>query len=298
MLIIIVLSFVNWRHGWGVFSTCENEGFTYPSVYGNVYTFHSFLALNSTLIISEASNFTIAFVLMIIIIVLSFVNWRHGWGVFSTCEDEEFTYPSVYGNVYTFHSFLALNSTHIISEASNSYTIFVLMLIIIVLSFVDWRHGWGVFSTCEHEGFTYPSVYGNVYTFHSFLALNSTHIISEAPNFTTTFVLMLIIIVLSFVNWRHGWGVFSTCENEGFTYPSVYGNVYTFHSFLALNSTLIISEASNFTTIFVLMLTIIVISFVDWRHGWRVFSTCEDEGFTYPSVYGNVYTFQCLIFSS
>ena len=48
---------------------------------------------------------------------------------------------SVYGNVYTFHSFLALNSTHIISEALNSYTIFVLMLIIIVLSFVDWRHG-------------------------------------------------------------------------------------------------------------------------------------------------------------
>ena len=47
----------------------------------------------------------------------------------------------IYGNVYTFHSFLALNSVHMISEASNCYTIFVLMLIIIVLSFVDWRHG-------------------------------------------------------------------------------------------------------------------------------------------------------------
>ena len=168
--------------------------------------------------------------------------------------------------------FLALNSTHIISEALNSYTIFVLLLIIIVLSFVDWRHGWGVFSTCEDEGFTYPSVYGNVYTFQCFLALNSTHIISEASNSYTTFVLMLIIIILSFVNWRHGWGVFFTCENEGFTYPSVYSNVYTLHSFLALNSTLIISEASNFTTTFVLMLIIIVLSFVNWRHGWGVFS--------------------------
>ena len=39
--------------------------------------------------------------------------------------------------MYTFHSFLALNSVHMTSEASNCYTIFVLMLIIIVLSFVD-----------------------------------------------------------------------------------------------------------------------------------------------------------------
>ena len=103
-------------------------------------------------------------------------------------------------NMYTFHSFVALNSVYIISEASNCYTIFVLILIIIVLSFVDWRHGRGVFSTCEDEGFTYPSVYGNVYTFHSFLALNSVHIISEASNCYTIFVLMLIIIVLSFVD--------------------------------------------------------------------------------------------------
>ena len=48
---------------------------------------------------------------------------------------------SVYSNVYTFHSFLALNSVHMTSEASNCYTIFVLILINIVLSFVDWRHG-------------------------------------------------------------------------------------------------------------------------------------------------------------
>ena len=47
-------------------------------------------------------------------------------------------------------------------------------------------------------------MYGNVYPFHSFLVLNSTHIISEVSNFVTAFVLMLIVIVLSFVDWRHG----------------------------------------------------------------------------------------------
>ena len=108
---------------------------------------------------------------------------------------------------------------------------------------------------------------------------------------------MLIIIVLSFVNWRHGRGVFSTCENEGFTYPSVYGNVYTFHSFLALNSTYIISEASNFTTIFVLMLIIIILSFVDWRHGGGVFHTCENE-LKFSHVWQLVHVHILQVFSS
>ena len=43
-------------------------------------------------------------------------------------------------------------------------------------------------------------VYSNVYQFHSFLTWNSTHIISEASKLVTTFVLMLIVIVLSFVD--------------------------------------------------------------------------------------------------
>ena len=43
----------------------------------------------------------------------------------------------MYGKVYTFHSFLALNSAYIICEASNLNTIFALMLIVIFLSFVD-----------------------------------------------------------------------------------------------------------------------------------------------------------------
>ena len=182
-------------------------------MYIKVYTFHRFLALNSTHIICEASNLNTTFVLMLIIILLSFVDWRRGcmrcilyvWGwAFH-----------MYGKVYTFHSFLALNSTHIICEASNLNTTFVLMLIVIFLSFIDWRRGWGVF--CTHEDEFNFHMYGKVYTFHSFLALNSTHIICEASNLNTTFVLMLIVIFLSFVDWRHGWGVFSTCEDELFT---------------------------------------------------------------------------------
>ena len=60
-------------------------------------------------------------------------------------------------------------------------------------------------------------MYGKVYTIRSFLSLDSAYIIYEASNLNTTFVLMLIVIFLSFVDWRHGWGVFCTCECELFT---------------------------------------------------------------------------------
>ena len=46
----------------------------------------------------------------------------------------------------------------------------------------------------------YAYIYGKWYRFHSFLALNSTHIISEVPNLISTIVLMLIVIILSFIN--------------------------------------------------------------------------------------------------
>ena len=121
------------------------------------------------------------------------------------------------GKRYTFHSFLALNSIHIITEAPNFTSTFVLMLIVIFLSFVDWWCGWGVFSRCVYEaGF---HMIGKRYTFDSFSVLNSTHIITEAPNFTSTFVSMLIIIFLNFIDWRRGWGVFSRCAYELFTCP-------------------------------------------------------------------------------
>ena len=60
----------------------------------------------------------------------------------------------MYGKVYTFHGFLSPVSTYTIREPSNLFTIFVLMLIVIILSFVEWRHGWGMFCTCEGEDFT------------------------------------------------------------------------------------------------------------------------------------------------
>ena len=40
-----------------------------------------------------------------------------------------------------------------------------------------------------------------VYKFGSFLALNSTHFTSEAPNLISTFVFLLIFIILSFTDW-------------------------------------------------------------------------------------------------
>ena len=121
-------------------------------------------------------------------------------------------------------------------------------------------------------------MYGKVYTFHSFLALVSTCNSSKASNLTTTLVSMLPVIILSFVVRRHSWGVFCTCEDEIDFH--MYGKVYTFHSFLELVSTCNTSEASNLTTTFVSMLPIIILSFVIRRHGWGVFSTCEDEIFT------------------
>ena len=43
-------------------------------------------------------------------------------------------------------------------------------------------------------------IHGNRYNFHSFLALNSSNIISEVPNLNSTFVLILIIIFLSLIS--------------------------------------------------------------------------------------------------
>ena len=49
---------------------------------------------------------------------------------------------------------------------------------------------------------------------HSFSALNSTHLITEVPTFTSTFVLMLVVILLSLDDWWCRWRVFQTCEEE------------------------------------------------------------------------------------
>ena len=108
----------------------------------------------------------------------------------------------IYGKLYTFHSFLALNSTHINSEAPNLISTFVLMLIVTILSFI---HSSDMVEVCfvhvrKSISHICIHIYCKRYTFHSFLVLNSTHIISKVPNSTSTFVLMLIIIILSFIN--------------------------------------------------------------------------------------------------
>ena len=230
-------------------------------MYIKVYTFHSFLALNSTHIICEASNLNTTFVLMLIIILLSFVDWRRGcmrcilyvWGwAFH-----------MYGKVYTFHSFLALNYTHIICEASNLNTTFVLMLIVIFLSFIDWRRGWGVFCTREDE--LNFHMYGKVYTFHS-LIFSSQFYTHHLWSFKLEHYLCFDANshILEFC-WLATWLRCVQCM-WGWAFH-MYGKVYTFHSFLALNYTHIICEASNLNTTFVLMLIIILLSFVDWRRG-------------------------------
>ena len=48
----------------------------------------------------------------------------------------------------------------------------------------------------------------------SFSALKSTHLISDIPYFTSKFVLMLVVIVLSLDDWRRRWMVFHSSEED------------------------------------------------------------------------------------
>ena len=161
---------------------------------------------------------------MLVVIILSFINSGDMVEVCSVhaCEEEHFTYAYVYGKWYIFHSFLALNSTHIISEVTNLTSTFVLMLIVIILSFINSSYMVEVCSvhvrmsishmhTFTANGTYFISFWHSIlhisslieapnYIFHSFLALNSTHIISEVPNLISTFVLLLIVIILGFIN--------------------------------------------------------------------------------------------------
>ena len=108
----------------------------------------------------------------------------------------------IYYKEYTFHSFLALNSTHINSEAPNLISTFALILILIILSFNNSGDMVEVCSVHVRKSISHICIYiyCKRYTFHSFLALNSTHIISKVPNLTSTFVLMLIVIIPNFIN--------------------------------------------------------------------------------------------------
>ena len=133
------------------------------------------------------------------------------------------------GKRYTFHSFLALKSTHIASEGPNLMHTFILMLIVKILRYADWWHNCSVFCTCEGELLT--STDGKWYIFNSFLGFKYKYIISEVLNLISTFILKVKVIILSFVDWWHGWSV-RVKVHELLT--STCGKWYTFHSFLAL----------------------------------------------------------------
>ena len=100
------------------------------------------------------------------------------------------------------------------------------------------------------------------------MALNFTHINSKAPSLISTFILMLIVIILSFINPGDMIEVCSVHVRKiiSHMHAYIYGKRYIFQSFLALNSTHIISEVPNLISIFVLMLTVIILSFINSGH--------------------------------
>ena len=197
MSVFIILNGINSGQSIGDFCVRVLRNYhIHMHIHGNRYTFHNFLALNSTHIIPKVPNLISNFVLNLTIIFLSFIDWRCGWSVFCTCEYENFLCTlCIHGNRYTFRSFLALNCTHIISEVPKLINTFVLTLVIIFLSFFDWQCGWSMFCTCKYENFLYTRIHGNQYIFHAFLALNSTHNIPEIPHLNSTFVLMSVIVL-------------------------------------------------------------------------------------------------------
>ena len=95
-------------------------------------------------------------------------------------------------------------------------------------------------------------IYGKWYTFHISLALNSTHIKSEAPNLISSFNLNQIVIILSFTNWQHCRSVFCAYEEEHFTYTYVYSKRYTSHSFWLS----ILHTSTSIWSVFCTLLTI------------------------------------------
>ena len=88
------------------------------------------------------------------------------------------------------------------------------MLIINILSLIDWRHVWSLLCTCEDELLTSLVMYvwnSKQYAyFEAFGFQVYTH--SETPNLTSNFVFKLIVNTLYPVNWRHGWSVLYVCR--------------------------------------------------------------------------------------
>ena len=204
MLIVIILSFINSSDMVEVCPVHVRKSISHMHIHlRKRYTFHSFLALNSTRIILEVPNLTSTFVLMLIIIILSFINSGDMVEVCSVHARKSISHMHIHlRKRYTFHIFLALNTTHTISEAPNFNSTFNLMQIVRILSFINSGDMVEVCSVHVRKSISHICIYiyGKRYTFHSFLALSSTHINSEAPILISTFVVILIVIILSFIN--------------------------------------------------------------------------------------------------
>ena len=154
------------------------------------------------------------------------------WGAFCACEDELFT--CMYCKVYTLHSFLALNSSHIIwtfnfvhigldANSHNSEFGWEATWLRCILCM------WGLNFACTAE----------CTLFYSFLALNFSHICEPSNLFT------LVLIPISHnseFRWVATW-LRCILYTWGWAFH-MYSKVYTFHSFLALNSSHIICEPS------------------------------------------------------
>ena len=187
MLIVTILSFVEWWH--------EVHSVHVRMSFSHVCTAKCTLCIAFWLLILHTSEPSILFttlVWMLIVIILSLVEKRHGWGAFCACED---WISHVRQSLHFFYSFLALNFSHI-CEPSNLFTTLVLMPISHNSEF-RWVATW-LRCILYMWGWAFH-MYSKVYTFHSFLALNSSHIIREPSKLFTTLVWMLIVIILSFV---------------------------------------------------------------------------------------------------
>ena len=172
----------------------------------------------------------------------------------------------------TFWRFTGLITTHFITEASNLTTILTLTLLIIILSFVDWWRGRGVFLTCEGEILLvsryvhFLKVYGtHYYTLHHWSLKLDHHSYFDTTNHNSKFRRL--------VTW-------SRCV------PNMWGWDFTrksicalFECFTGLITTHFIAAASNLTTILTLTLLIIILSFLDW---WRSRVACV------PNMWGRV----------
>ena len=185
--------------------TCDEEHFTYAyTVMANGSHFIAFWLSILHILYHEAPYLIRTFILMLTVIILSFSNWRHGWSVFCACEEEHFTYAYTFTANGTYFIVFWPSILHTSSQKFQTCSVPLfdanshnpeLHWLVTWLKCVLCMWAWA-FHVCI--------CLWQQYTFYIFLALNSTHIISEAPAFNSTFNVMQIVIILSFTNWWYG----------------------------------------------------------------------------------------------